>query len=144
MDLLAFVAANPVEKAQEQVFSAVAQTLLGAVALLCLGVAIFAVAKLIGVQDKATARIDKQNAKVEKQTEKITELATSLTETLSGVDRALTELTNAERDSQLQAREHMNLLQQMKNSIDTVIRDAVNRDRYRRSTPPPGHPAGGE
>lgn len=144
MNLLACIAANPVEKAQEQVFSALAQTLLGVVALLCLGVGIIAVVKLLSVQDKATARIDKQNTRIDAQTEKMTDLVSKMTETFSGVDRAITELTNAERESQRQAQEHMNLLQQMKNSIDTVIRDAVNRDRYRRPTPPPGHLAGGE
>lgn len=120
-----------VEKGADKVFDSLGEAILGGVALLCLFIAGVSVYKLISVQERYTVRQDKQ-------TEKVNALVEKMTETFSAVNVTLTELTNAERDSQRQAQEHMNLLQQMKQSQDTIIRDAVNAGRYRRTTPPPG------
>lgn len=125
--MVGFLAApsDVVEKGAEQVLGVVGQTILGAIAILGIGIAAFAVLKMLSVQDKATARIDKQNERMEKQSAKVADLVSSMTKTFQSVDSALTELVRAERDSQSQARELMNLLQQMKQSQDTIIRDAV-------------------
>ena len=107
-------------QAAEPILSTLAQTTLGAVALLSVIVAVFAVVKLSNVQDAATVRAEKAG-------DKITEVVTGLTGTLAGVDKTIAALTSAEKDSQKVMQDMSNLLQQMKNSIDTVIRDAVKR-----------------
>lgn len=128
MNLLALAAAAPtavLEKGAEQIFDGLAQTLLGLTALLGIIIAVVAVVMALRAQDKANTRIDKANARLEKQNEKVTGLVAKMTETFAGVDRAITSLTAAEKDSQGMMQQHMNLLSQMKQSQDTIIRDAV-------------------
>lgn len=129
--LAAFQPTGELVKVAQPALSTLAQTALGAIALVCLAVAVLAVWKLSCVQDRAADRAEVQGERIEK-------LITEMTKTFSSVDKTLAELIQAERGSQRVQQEQMNLLQQMKNSIDTTIRDAVLANtRYRRSATPP-------
>jgi hypothetical protein len=109
--------------------STLEKSVIGAVLIVALGVAVLAVWKLLKVQEEITKvqnlRVDDQKD-MSKRMEAITE---RLITTFSKMENALTNLTQAEKDGQV-------LLQAMKNSQDTLILEAV-RGQARA-------PAGGE
>lgn len=127
--MLALAGDLPVPEKLEPALGIVAQTTLGAIALICICVAIFAVYKLSSVQDKRAT--DAKEAS-EKLAGVVSQMASFQTETT----KAIESLVLAERQGEYIAREQTNLLQQMKQSFDTTIRDAILINR--RPTPTPG------
>ncbi len=131
MTLSALVDAG-VKEAVVPALSTLAQTILGAICILSLAVAILAVWKLLNVQEKAADRAEKHNARVEALVSKMTDAVTKF-------DKTLDRLVESERQSQEVQKEQMNLLLQLKNSFETTIRDAlVLAGRYSRSYTPGG------
>lgn len=104
----------------EPALGAVAQTALGAIALLSLAVAILAVWKLSSVQDKRAADAKEASERIEKMISNISALQTD-------TNRTIDSLVQAERTAEHVSREQSLLLAQVKQSIDTTIRDAVLR-----------------
>lgn len=121
-----------VEKLSEPALGVVAQTTLGAITVVMLGVAIVAVYKLSSVQD-ARAKDAKEAA------EKAEALITKMVASMSESQRTLDAFVQAERQAEQMSREQTALLQQLKQSFDTTIRDMVMRSS-RSSTPSPGRP----
>lgn len=117
---LAFINLGPSELQQPVVegLSIVAQTLLGGIAIFGVLIAVLSVWKLIGVQESYTDRSDKQSEKMEK-------LVENMTNTVSKFDKTIDRLIESERHSQEVQQDHMNLLGQMKQAIDTALRDAI-------------------
>lgn len=135
-NLLLLRAEEGIGKAVEPVLSTLAQTLLGAICLLAVFIAAAAVWKLSRVQDKRAEDATASSKRVEDVTEKMTKAFGEMTKTVDALVRAV---ENGQRLQQ----EQMNLLQQMKNSLDTTIRDvALAGSRYGRypstsAKPPP-------
>ena len=115
MNLLAMAgpAAEAAELAGRSGLSVLESSLLGAIAALCLVVAIFAVWKLNKVQNE---RVEDQKD----MSRRMEALSGQLTGTFAKTHNALDNLTKAEDEGQ-------DLMRQLKSSIDTVVRDAVNR-----------------
>jgi hypothetical protein len=115
MSLLAMAgpAAEAAELAGRSGLSVLESSLLGAIAVLCLVVAIFAVWKLNKVQNERVEDQKQMSGRMEK-------LAEKLVSTFSETNNALSNLTQAEKDGQA-------LMQQLKSSIDGVIMAAVRR-----------------
>ncbi len=105
-------------KVVQPALSTLEKTVLGAVLIVSLGIAILAVLKLLKVQEKIS---EVQNLRVEDQkqmSERMEGLMEKMITTFSKMENALTNLTQAEKDGQ-------QLLQAMKNSQETVILEAV-------------------
>lgn len=116
-------------KVIQPALSTLEKSVIGAVLVVALAIAILAVWKLLKVQDKIT-EVQDQRVEDQKQMSKRMEAITEkLITTFSKMENALTNLTQAEKDGQV-------LLQAMKNSQDTLILEAV-RGQARA-------PAGGE
>ena len=94
-------------------------SILGAITVLAFAIAIFAIWKLVKVQDQRVKDKESTNDKMEKLMEKFIT-------TFSKMENALTNLTQAEKDGQA-------LLQSMKQSQETIILEAV-----RGRSPAPG------
>ncbi len=90
----------------------------GVVALVC----IFAVYKLYRALEAVQAERVKELAEYGQRIEVVTERILVF---CSAVERSLSELTLAERESHQLARRQTELLHQLRASVDTVIRDAV-------------------
>lgn len=116
-----------VQKLAEPALGVVAQTALGAITLVMTAVAVFAVYKVIAVQDKRAADAKESSERIEKIIDKITEFQTETRRTIDSLVLA----ENAAKDL---SREQSMLLTQIKQSLDTTIRDAI----LRRHTPNPG------
>jgi hypothetical protein len=118
----------------ESALGPVAQTALGAIALLSLAVAILAVWKLSSVQDKRAADAKEASERIEKMIAKISELQTD-------TNRTIDSLVQAESTAAQVSREQTLLLSAVKQSVDTTIRDAVlMRGRSLSPTPPSPEP----
>ena len=93
----------------------------GVVGLVAL-TSIFAVYKLyralVAVQAERVKELTEYGQRIEIVTERILVFG-------SAIERSLSELALAERESHRLARRHTELLHQLKGSVDTVIRDAV-------------------
>lgn len=118
-----------VEKLTEPALGVVAQTTLGAVTLVALAIMVLSVWKLSSTQDRRAADAKEATERYTKVTEKMFVFQ-------SEVNRTLEHLVKAEETSDQVSREQTILLNQIKTSIDTTIRDAV----LRRPTPNPGIP----
>jgi uncharacterized protein YlxW (UPF0749 family) len=116
-----------VEKLAEPALGVVAQTALGAITLVMTAVAVFAVYKVIAVQDKRAADAKESSERIEKIIDKITEFQTETRRTIDSLVLA----ENAAKDL---SREQTTMLTQIKQTLDTTIRDAI----LRRHTPTPG------
>lgn len=119
-----------IEKLSEPALGVVAQTTLGAITVVMLAVAITAVYKLSSVQD-ARAKDAKEAA------EKAEALVTKMVESMGASQRTLDAFVQAERQAEQMSREQTVLLQQLKQTFDTTIRDMIMRST-RSQTPPPG------
>ena len=108
---------NPVRLIQPAL-STLEKSVIGAVLIVSLGVAVLAIWKLLKVQDKIT-EVQDQRVEDQKQMSKRVEAITErLITTFSKMENALTNLTQAEKDGQA-------LMQAMKESQETVILEAV-------------------
>lgn len=122
--------AEAAELAGKSGLSVLESSLLGAIAVLSLVVAIFSVWKLNRVQNERVADQKQLSERMEKAFERQESLVEKMTSTFSGVKNALDNLTQTGKDTQ-------SLLRELKGSMDGVIRDAV-RSRNP-SSPPRGH-----
>ncbi len=118
-----------------QGLSILAQTILGAIAIVCMVVSGFSVWKLSRVQDKRAEDAVASSGRVEAINDKMARAFAEMTKTLDS-------LVRAEENGQRLQQDQMNLLQQMKNSLDTTIRDAVLGGRYHRAYPSGSSPPG--
>ena len=125
--LLAGPAAEAAELAGKSGLNILESSLLGAIAVLSLVVAIFSVWKLNRVQNERVADQKQLSDRMEKASERQEKLVEKMTSTFSGVKNALDNLTQTEQQTQ-------GLLRSMQQSMDGVIRDAVRRG----SSPPRG------
>lgn len=121
--------ADAVNQAIEPALTTLAQSVLGAITLVAVGVAIWAVKKLSSVQD-ARAKDAQHSA------DKAEDLVLKMVTVQGESQRTLDAFVQAERQAEQVSREQTVLLQQIKQQIDTTIRDAVLRGRG--YTPPPG------
>jgi uncharacterized membrane-anchored protein YhcB (DUF1043 family) len=108
------------ELAGKSGLSVMESSLLGAIAILSLVVAIFSVWKLNRVQNERVADQKQLSERMEKASERQEKLVEKMTGTFAGVKNALDNLTQTEKDTQF-------VLRDLKSSMDGVIRDAVNR-----------------
>ena len=113
--------------------SLVESSLLGASAVLFLLVAVVSVWRLSGVQDKRADDAEKHSVRMEA-------LADRMLSTISKFDKTIDKLVEAERSSQETQRIQNDILLQMKQSQDTIIRDAVIGSRYSRGSRGPSTP----
>ncbi len=90
----------------------------GAVALLCLLATYKLYRALQSVQAERVKELTDYGKRIEAVTERMVVFG-------AAIERALSELALAERESQRLARRQSELLHQLKGSVDTVIRDAV-------------------
>jgi len=125
-----------VAKTVEPALSTLAQTILGAVCFLCIVVAGVAVWKLLSVQEKAALRAENHN-------KQLGLLTKSMADTINRFDKSIDKLVEAEKRTQDIQRDQTLLIQQLKNSFETTIRDAILATRYRRSYAPGSPTSGG-
>lgn len=130
MFLLALAGPDFIEKAAEPALGVVAQTTLGAIAILTTLVATVSVYKLSSVQDSRANDAKQASDKAES-------LILKMLAVQNDSQRTLDAFVQAERQSEQVSREQTSLLQQIKQSVDTTIRDAILRGA-RSQTPPPG------
>ncbi len=105
-------------KVAEPVLSTLAQTTLGAVTLVAVALAVLAVYKLVKVQDQRTK--DAQDA-----IKQYSMLSGRMDGAFNRMTTTIESLVLAENNAQQLQREEIALIQQLKNSIDTTVRDAV-------------------
>lgn len=114
-----------VGQAVEPALSTLAQTVLGAICVVCLGVACLAVWKLLSVQEKATLRSERHN-------EGLKALADKMTETLNKFDKTLDRQIQASQQSQELQKEHTRVLTELQTQFVGTIRDiALENTRSR-------------
>ena len=130
MFLLALAGPDIIEKAMEPALGVVAQTTLGAIAVLTTLVATVSVYKLSSVQDSRATDAKQASDKAEA-------LILKMLAVQGDSQRTLDAFVQAERQSEQVSREQTSLLQQIKQSVDTTIRDAILRGAHSQ-TPPPG------
>lgn len=136
--MLAFLLSDPstvLEPAGKAGLSLAESSILGAATVFFCIIAGLAVYKLSLVQDRRAADAKGYSERIEGLLLKMGELNNKMATTFASMENALTNLVQVEKDGQA-------LLQSMKNSFDTVIRDAVvGRGGYRygpsSSDPPP-------
>lgn len=121
---------NAAKDAIGQGLSTLAQTILGAICVVCIGITVLAVWKLLKVQEKAADR-------AEKATQLMADATNNMTKAFTTFEGTIDQLIDTQKADQQLQREQMSLLQQMKNSIDTIIRDAVLSLRMRSGSPVP-------
>lgn len=97
-------------------------SILGAVAVLTIVVAFFAIWKLLKVQEKISEVHDQRVEDQKQMSVRMESLTEKLITTFSKMENALTNLTQAEKDGQA-------LLQAMKASQESVILEAVRGNR---------------
>lgn len=86
-------------------------SILGAITLLSIGLAIWSVVKSFSIQDKRAQDLERYN-------ERLSSVVTKMTETFADVSNSLDNLIQSERDGNF-------VLQGVKNSLDIVVLEAV-------------------
>lgn len=127
--MLAFLAEGPVEvatKGAEAALSTLAQSVLGAITVIAVAVAIWAVKKLSSTQDERTKDAKEAGEKYEKLIEKMLEVQT-------GMSKAIDAVTSAENAGTAVSREQNIALAKINQTLEGTIRDAI-RDSRRSST----------
>lgn len=131
--MLAYQTRAAAEVGKAAGLSVIESSILGASAILFLLVAVVAVWRLSKVQDKRAEDAEKHSIRMEA-------LADRMLSTISKFDKTIDKLVEAERASQETQRTQNDILLQMKQSQDTIIRDAVIGSRYRGSSRGPSTP----
>lgn len=123
--MLAFLTEGPVEvatKGAEMALSTLAQSVLGAITVVAVAVAIWAVRKTVATQDERTKDAKEAGEKYEKLIEKMLEVQT-------GMSRAIDAVTTAENAGTAVSREQNIALAQIKQTLEGTIRDAIRDSR---------------
>lgn len=118
-------------KAAEPALSTLAQTSLGALAVVSTAIAVLAVWKLSKTQEKAVERAETASKRMEG-------LITQMTTAFSTVDKTLSQVSTKQDQALDLLQDILQTLAGMKSSIDGVIRDAVLGRAYRSYTPSGG------
>jgi hypothetical protein len=116
---------GPVEvatKGAETALSTLAQSVLGAITVLAVAVAIWAVKKLSSTHDERTKDAKESAEKYEKLLEKMLEVQ-------SGMSKAIDAVTTAENAGTAVSREQNIALAQIKQTLEGTIRDAIRDSR---------------
>lgn len=125
-----FASAQPeLVKAAEPALSTLAQSVIGALLLLSWGLTIFMLVQLIKVQNARISDKEKDSDRNEKLNQKLIEV-------FSGVKNSLDNLTAAEKEGQ-------EVIKGVKQSLDTVIFQAVQQVQHIRSLRPKSGSGGG-
>lgn len=123
--MLAFLYEGPTEvvtKGAETALSTLAQSVLGAITVLAVAVAIWAVKKLSSTHDERTKDAKESAEKYEKLLEKMLEVQ-------SGMSKAIDAVTTAENAGTAVSREQNIALAQIKQTLEGTIRDAIRDSR---------------
>ncbi len=123
--MLALLADGPVEvatKGAEAALSTLAQSVLGAITVVAVAVAIWAVRKTVATQDERTKDAKEAGEKYEKLIEKMLEVQT-------GMAKAIDAVTAAENAGTAVSREQNIALAQIKQTLEGTIRDAIRDSR---------------
>ena len=122
-----------VEQGGKAGLTLIESSILGAATVFFAVVAGLCVWKLSRVQDRRAADAKGHSERIEGLLTKMGDLNNKMATTFGSMENALTNLVQVEKDGQA-------LLQAMKNSFDTVIRDAVVGRSYSRRDPPSSDP----
>jgi hypothetical protein len=125
--VLAFLADGPgevVAKGADAALGTLAQSVLGAITIVSVAVAIWAVKKLSSVQDERTKDAKEAADKLEKTIERMLDVQ-------GGVTRAIDAVTQSTRAGEQVDREQSIALAQIKQTLETTIRDAIRYSRGR-------------
>lgn len=102
--------------------SLVESSILGAITVVAVGIAIFAIWKLSRVQDARVSDREKLSSEKDKLLSELITLNNKMTETFSATKSSIDELRSSEREGQ-------EVLRGVRQSLDTVVLEAVKRRR---------------
>lgn len=127
MEVPSEAATKVTEAASTAVFSIIKDSVLGALLIIAVLGVIWLLRKVVTVQDQRIADQKAANEAMERQREKVSDLALKMVHASTQLNASIEKLTDSTEDHTKAIAELRSSFQELKNVVDSVIRDAVRR-----------------